>query len=127
MEDRNLIVFTIVVFIGGIYGLWRWNDLATFLKGTASAMALTFGIWYNRRRRIFYPLVIALITLMVVYIRRFMVNYKFLPNGLFAFICFILLCKVVAALQERVDRREARRLRIQQQQRWNQPNGIVPH
>lgn len=111
MTYRNLFVFTGVVFLGGVYGLWRWNDLATFLKGTASAMALTFGIWYDQKRRAMYPLVIALVTLMIVYVRRFLVNYKFLPNGLFALICFILLMRVTSVMQEREERRAARQLR----------------
>ena len=91
--DIVSILFTLLVFAGGIYGYLSKGSSASLISGTLFAILLAFGTYFEGSRKNAYPLIVVLLILTATMAYRFSLTSKFMPAGLMAALSFIMLSR----------------------------------
>lgn len=91
--DPVSIVFTLLVFIGGIIGYVNKQSSASLIAGTVFALLLAAATYVEGARKNPYPLLVILVALGGMMAYRYSQSGNFMPSGLVAALAILMIAR----------------------------------
>lgn len=91
--DILSIIFTILIFIGGLVGYINKGSVPSLVSGTIFTILLAFSTYLEGARKNPYPLLITLIALSAIMLWRYIESMNFQPAGLIGLLTVIMLAR----------------------------------
>lgn len=91
--DPLSIIFTILVFAGGVAGYVTKESVVSLVSGTIFALLLAVGTYFEGARKNPYPLLVTLFALGAAMLYRYVQSYNFWPAGLIGLLTLIMFAR----------------------------------
>lgn len=91
--DPIMIVFTLILFAGGLVAYMTKQSAASLVASTVFAIFLSFSIYLEGSRKNSYPLLVSLVIVTATFVYRFSLSSHFIPSGLFALLSILMLAR----------------------------------
>lgn len=91
--DPLMIVFTILILVGGLIGYFTKGSTASLTAGIIFFILLAVSTYIEGTRKIPWPLILTLLALGIMMFYRYTVSGNFMPSGLVALFTLLMLVR----------------------------------